>query len=165
MSEKRRRHIPGQRQFQDPVCRPGELVYTDVCGPFPPSVKGYRYAISFTDQLTRFSVCYLLKTKSDSSGALRAAHEFFAQHNIIMSKVRSDQGGEFSGSNERDVAAGEAGRIDEGGSTMRKKKGASTSRGPRRKGRRQGQSIGGADDDQLAYGEKFQAVCNELHTS
>ena len=104
----------------------------------------------------------MLKSKSDSSGALRAAHEFFAQHNIIMSKVRSDQGGEFSGSNERDAAAGEAGRINEGGSTMRKKKGASTSRGPRRKGRRPGQSIGGADDDQLAYGEKFQTVCKEL---
>ena len=162
MSEKRRRHIPGQRQFQDPVCRPGELVYSDVCGPFPPSVQGYRYAISFTDQLTRFSVCYLLKSKSDSSGALRAAHEFFAQHNIILSKVRSDQGGEYSGSNERDAAAGEAGRINEIGGASRKKKGAPASTGPRRKEKRTGQSLGGADDDQLAYGEKFQAVCKEL---
>ena len=50
----------------------------------------------------------------------------------------------------------------EGGSTTRKKTGTSTLRGPRRKGRRTGQRIGGADDDQLAYDEKFHTVCKEL---
>ena len=154
MSEKRRRSIPGQRQFADPVSRPGELVYSDVCGPFPPSVQGYRYVISFTDQLTRFSVCYLLKSKSDSSGALRAAHAFFAEHNIILSKVRSDQGGEYSGSTEREEAAGESGRIRRGGPKRQVSKGRSVSAG---------QSMGVAGEESiLAYGEQFQAVCKEL---
>ena len=40
----------------------------------------------------------------------------------------------------RDEAEEEASRIDEGGSAMRKKKGASTSRGPRRKEKRTGQN-------------------------
>ena len=42
-------HIGDVRRFSDSVSRKGELLLTDICGPFPMSVEGYRYIISFTD--------------------------------------------------------------------------------------------------------------------
>lgn len=70
MTNRVSRSVPVAREFADTVSRKGELITTDVVGPFPPSPEGYRYAISFTDEYTRFSVCYLLKKKSDSVAAL-----------------------------------------------------------------------------------------------
>ena len=38
------------------ISRQGELITTDVLGPLPVSVDGYRYAISFTDEFSRLLV-------------------------------------------------------------------------------------------------------------
>jgi hypothetical protein len=45
--------------------RPFELVNTDICGPFPESIGGYKYFVTFTDDYTRYSCTFLLKKKSD----------------------------------------------------------------------------------------------------
>ena len=104
-------HIGDTREFADEISRKGELLYSDLCGPFPPSIEGYRYVISFTDTLTRFSACYMLRRKSDAVGALRAVIRFYADNGIIISRIRTDQGGEFGGHNERASNSGEGGRL------------------------------------------------------
>ena len=91
-------HSGAVRKFADTVTRSGQLIYTDICGPFPLSVEGYRYVISFTDVYSRFSACYMLRKKSDSEAALKALIAFYARNGIIIQEIRSDQGGEFGGS-------------------------------------------------------------------
>jgi len=111
LQHNRKLHIGSVRKFADSVTRKGQLIYTDICGPFPPSVEGYRYVISFTDVYSRFSACYMLKKKSDSEAALEALVSFYARNGIIIKEVRSDQGGEYGGHNESSSAAGEGGAL------------------------------------------------------
>ena len=90
-------HIGDVRKFADSVTRKGELLLTDICGPLPTSVEGYRYVISFTDVYSRFSACYFLRKKSDSEAALEALVAFYKRHGVLIKEIRSDQGGEFGG--------------------------------------------------------------------
>ena len=101
-----RLHIGAQRKFADYVSRKGQTLLTDICGPFPPSLEKFRYTISFTDEYSRFSIVYFLRQKSDAEAALKAAIEYYRRNGIVISKIRSDQGGEFGGHNERTSAAG-----------------------------------------------------------
>ena len=101
-------HIGDVRKFADSVTRKGQLLYTDICGPFPKSVEGYRYVISFTDVYSRFSACYMLRKKSDSEAALKALISFYARNGITINEIRSDQGGEFGGSSLSPSVAGGA---------------------------------------------------------
>lgn len=103
-----KRHIGDVREYADTVVRKGQLLYTDICGPFPPSVEGYRYVISFTDVYSRFSTCYMLRKKSDSEAALRALVSYYARYGIIIKEIRSDQGGEFGGANHSPPISGGA---------------------------------------------------------
>ena len=70
-------------------------------GPFPPTPEGHRYAISFIDEFTRFSCVYFLKRKSQATDALHACVRYYRSMNIMISKIRSDQGGEYGGHNHR----------------------------------------------------------------
>ena len=99
------------RQFADQVDQKGQLGYTDICGPFPLSVDGYRYVISFTYAYSRFSACYMLKRKSDSETALKALIAFNTRRGILIKEIRSDQGGEYGGSNQSQPAAGGGGPL------------------------------------------------------
>jgi hypothetical protein len=101
-------HIGDVRKFDDLVTRKGQLLLSDISGPFPPSVEGYRYVISFTDSYSRFSACYMLRKKSDSEAALEALVAFYARNGIIIGKIRSDQGGEYGGHNESPSVSGES---------------------------------------------------------
>ncbi len=76
-------HIGDTRKFADEVSRYGELLYSDLCGPFPPSIEGYRYVISFTNALCRFSACYMPRRKSGAVGALRAVIRLYADNGIM----------------------------------------------------------------------------------
>jgi hypothetical protein len=49
----------------------GDVIHADLVGPMPPTISGYKYAWSFIDRRTRLKYIYLLKTKSDTGGALR----------------------------------------------------------------------------------------------
>jgi hypothetical protein len=44
-----------------------ELIHTDVCGPMSTTARGgYRYFITFTDDLSRYGYVYLMKHKSET---------------------------------------------------------------------------------------------------
>ncbi len=104
-------HIGDVRRFADSVTQKGQLIYSDISGPFPCSVEGYHYVISFTDPYSRFSACYMLRKKSDSEAALEALVSFYARNGIMIKEIRSDQGGEFGGSNESPSVSGEGGSL------------------------------------------------------
>ena len=67
MTNNRKLHIGELRKHDDSVTRKGQMIYSDICGPFPASVEGYRYCISFTDVYSRFSAAYFLKRKSEAT--------------------------------------------------------------------------------------------------
>jgi hypothetical protein len=89
--------ISSSRQFSDCTSRKGQIITTDCLGPFPHSVEGYQYAISFTDEYSRFSMVYLLKKKSDAPEAVESLARYYRSMNLIISEIRHDQGGEFGG--------------------------------------------------------------------
>lgn len=77
--------------------RPLELVHSDVCGPFPPSISGKRYFVSFLDDFTRFSVVYFLETKGQAYDAFLAYHaRVTALHGSPLLALQSDKGGEYT---------------------------------------------------------------------
>ena len=80
-------------------------------GPFPPTPEGHRYVISFVGEFSRFSHCYFLKHKSDAPAALEALVAEYAKHGIIIQAIRTDQGGEYGGHNERMSTGGGAGKL------------------------------------------------------
>jgi len=137
MTNNRKLHIGELRKHDDDVTRKGQLIYSDICGPFPTSVEGYRYCISFTDVYLRFSAAYFLKRKSEATEALRQVIIFYKKNGIVISRLRTDNGGEFGGGNERTSSTGE-------GSTSKSNLGRKH------------------DDDEAedAYGSDFQRVCD-----
>jgi len=100
-------HIGNVRKYADTVTQIGQQVVCDLCGPFPDSIEGYRYVISFTDVYSRFSACYFLRRKSDAEQALEAFVAFFKKEGFVVKCIRSDQGGEFG--SYRDRATNEGG--------------------------------------------------------
>ena len=43
-----------------------EIIHTDVCGPMSVEARGgYRYFLTFTDDLSRYGYIYLMKHKSE----------------------------------------------------------------------------------------------------
>lgn len=75
--------------------QPGELVHTDICGPFPTSYGKNRYYILFKDDYTRHRHVYFLKQKSEAASKLR---QFLAAAKVAghtVKEVLSDYGGEF----------------------------------------------------------------------
>jgi hypothetical protein len=95
------RSIGKSREFSDTVSRSGELLTSDVLGPFPPTPEGHRYAISFVDEYSRYSHCYFLGAKSDAPVALQSVIDEYRSNGIIIKTIRTDQGGEYGGHNER----------------------------------------------------------------
>ena len=77
--------------------RPFELVHTDICGPFPESIDGYKYFVTFTDDYTRYSCTFLLKKKSDVLEAFkRYIRRMKRQFGWKLRRFRSDNGGEYA---------------------------------------------------------------------
>lgn len=76
----------------------GDEVHTDVWGPSPiASRQGRRYFITFTDDATRYTVTFLLRTKDEALEAYKSFEAWATtQHHCQAIKVlRSDRGGEF----------------------------------------------------------------------
>ena len=74
-----------------------DLIHSDVCGPMRTQAKhGHLYVLTVTDDLTRFSWVYFLKDKASAYSYLE---EFLTmvetQFKTKVSKLRTDQGGEF----------------------------------------------------------------------
>jgi len=94
----------------------GDEVHTDVWGPASTStVKGRRYFVTFTDDATRYTVVYLLKTKDQVLKSYKSyeAWAIAQQHCTSIKVLRSNRGGEYLSKafDEHLAAAGTAWRL------------------------------------------------------
>jgi hypothetical protein len=77
-------------------CKPGEIIDTDLAGPFVNSRKHYRYRAVYIDQSTDYTMSSTLPKKSDQEDAWKLTCAFVKKHTGSSPKVRhSDGGGEF----------------------------------------------------------------------
>ena len=86
------------------VQHPFQLVFTDLMGPFTPeAVGGYKYVSKISDEYTRWTEIYLLKSKD---GALHALQSFVQSmaipRGVRVERLRADKGGEFVGNGFKD---------------------------------------------------------------
>jgi transposase InsO family protein len=74
-----------------------EIIHTDVCGPMSVSARGgYRYFITFTDDLSRYGYIYLIKHKSETFEKFKEFQSEVENHrNKKIKFLRSDRGGEY----------------------------------------------------------------------
>src|SRR3954469_25186488 len=74
-----------------------EIIHTDVCGPMSVSTRGgYRYFLTFTDDLSRYRYIYLIKHKSETFEKLKEFQSEEENHRKKKIKfLRSDGGGEY----------------------------------------------------------------------
>lgn len=94
--------------------RPIELIHTDVCGPITPAtINGKRYYVCFTDDYTRFSMTYLMETKSE---VLKYFMEYEAavssQFSNRISRIRCDNGGEYVSKDFRNFCKGKGIQVE-----------------------------------------------------
>ena len=94
----------------------GDEVHTDVWGPASTStMKGWRYFVTFTDNATRYTVMYLLKTKDQVLKSYKSykAWAIAQQHCTSIKVLRSNHGGEYLSKafDEHLAAAGTAWRL------------------------------------------------------
>lgn len=81
-----------------------DIVHTDLCGPMECTTpSGNRYAMTITDDFSRFTVTYLLRHKSEAANTIKEYVKWVK--NLFGRKprvVRSDGGGEFVNKELRD---------------------------------------------------------------
>ncbi|KAK1633069.1 hypothetical protein QYE76_007384, partial [Lolium multiflorum] len=71
-----------------------EIIHTDVCGPMSVASRGgYRYVLTFTDDLSRYGYIYFMKHKSETFKEFQSEVE--NQRNKKIKFLRSDRGGEY----------------------------------------------------------------------
>jgi hypothetical protein len=83
---------------------PGELIVSDLMGPFPiEAIGGYRYFVTYTDQFSRFCTVALLRLKSEQWHHLKIFEaKFCKQHQVSIKQFQSDNGGEYLSREARD---------------------------------------------------------------
>jgi transposase InsO family protein len=74
-----------------------EIIHTDVCGPMSvPARGGYRYFVTFTDDLSRYGCIYLMKHNSKTFEKFKEFQSGVENHrNKEIKFLRSDRGGEY----------------------------------------------------------------------
>ena len=74
-----------------------EIMHTDVCGPMSVAARGgYRYFLTFTDDLSRYGYIYLMKHKSETFEKFKEFQSEVEKHrNKKIKFLRSDRGGEY----------------------------------------------------------------------
>ena len=74
-----------------------ELVHSDLHGPLPVSTQsGFKYWISFIDDMSRFRRVYLLRKKSEAFDAFKLFHAWAEkQTGHKLKALRDDKGGEY----------------------------------------------------------------------
>ena len=89
------------REPDERATAPLQFVHSDLAGPINPIAKGgFRYIINFVDDYTGATFVYFLKAKSDAVHALKKFLSDIAPYGTvghIISRFRSDNGGEFVG--------------------------------------------------------------------
>ena len=85
------RIMPHGKNDQDFVLRNNEratnlleIIHTDVCGPMNVEARGgYRYFLTFTDDLSRYGNIYLMKLKSE---LLKGSSNFRVKLKIVVTR-------------------------------------------------------------------------------
>src|SRR3954464_13859228 len=74
-----------------------EIIHTDVCGPMSVASRGgYRYVLTFTDDLSRYGYIYFMKHKSETFEKFKEFQSKVEnQRNKKIKYLRSDRGGEY----------------------------------------------------------------------
>lgn len=77
--------------------RPLQIIHTDLCGPIDPSTwDGKKYILTLMDDYTHFVVVRLLSNKNEAFKFIKEyVLEAEAQHNLQVSRIRCDNGGEY----------------------------------------------------------------------
>ena len=88
-----------------------DTLHSDVCGPMRiPTLKGARYILTLLDEASGFSMIVLLKLKSDVFHALLSLLKQFAtQGGAPVKRLRTDNGGEYLGTELQQHLEGELG--------------------------------------------------------
>ena len=74
-----------------------EIIHTDVCGPMSVEARGgYRYVLTFTNDLSRYGYIYLIIHKSETFEKFKEFQCEVENHrNKKIKFLRSDRGGEY----------------------------------------------------------------------
>lgn len=83
--------------------KPGELIHTDVCGPFMRSMSGNRYFVLFKDDYTKFRYIYVIKEKSEVADKLKLFINETKTAGHVVKELLSDNGGEFDNHQVRNI--------------------------------------------------------------
>lgn len=75
--------------------KPGELISTDVCGPFAESFAKKRYLVVFKDSYTKFRYGFVVKKKSEVANVLKEMLAHAKKQGHSIKELLSDNGGEF----------------------------------------------------------------------
>ncbi|GAB0091863.1 uncharacterized protein DMENIID0001_067520 [Sergentomyia squamirostris] len=81
----------------------GELVSTDVCGPFDASFQGKKYLVIFKDSFTKFRYGFVIKEKSEVKKVLCDVIASAKQNGHPIRELLSDNGGEFDNKDVREI--------------------------------------------------------------
>ena len=99
------------RRFGATASLRGAPILSSLCGHFQPQLKVTNISLPSQMLILVFSVCYMLKRKSDAEEALKALIKYYARYGAIIQEIRTDQGGEFGGSNETFSHSGGSGTL------------------------------------------------------
>jgi transposase InsO family protein len=92
MAGKQHRHpFPGD--FSD-ATEPGDVIHSDVVGPFSPSHSEFCYLVTFIDEFTRYVTIFAMNRKSDVLRCFQLfVREFERRHNATIKTIHPDNGG------------------------------------------------------------------------
>ena len=82
---------------------PGELMSTDVCGPFIESFTKKRYVVVFKDSYTKYRYGFLVQEKSDVKTVLKEMISHAKNQGHVIKELLSDNGGEFDNKEVRTI--------------------------------------------------------------
>ena len=94
-------HVPFTKKKPRKYSYFGQLIHSDVCSGFPPSVvHGYEYMVNFVDAATGFVAIYFTKDKTADS-IIECVKQFIEDHKHLLPNGtvecwRTDCGGEFT---------------------------------------------------------------------
>ena len=103
------------KNVEDLPANIGDIVASDVCGPFESSLGGYHYFLTWIDLKTRYASIDFLKNKeckTITESFKRYMAWMLRQKGVGVKKVRTDNGGEYMGK-EFQQTCGELGIIHE----------------------------------------------------
>ena len=81
----------------------GELISTDVCGPFDESFRKKRYLVVFKDSYTKYRYGFVVREKSNVKTVLQQMVAHAKQHGHSVKELLSDNGGEFDNEEVRKI--------------------------------------------------------------